>query len=434
MPSILRRREFLQSAAAAMSIPILGAPRVSGQEAAPVSPSEQITLGCIGVGNHGTTWNLDAFLKIPEARVVAVCDVFRDRRENARDIVNKAYGNQDCDTHADFREILARPDVDAVVISTPDHWHVLLSVMGARAGKHVFCEKPTLTVQEGQVLVDVLGKAGVVYQGGIEDRSVEIYHRMAELVRNGAIGKLQRILVVLPEGEVFAKEESVPVPDGLDYDLWLGPARFTPYTPTKLGAQEWRNIWDYSGGKLTDWGAHLLDTAQVAMSQEHGGPLEVDGKGTFPEDAMSQTATEYKIYYQYPNDVQMIVKSGGTGIRFEGTDGWIESPAWRKPIKASDPGILEMVFAPNENKMWPRPSTEHQSFIDGVKGRETPYYTPLDIHHLSIPMHIGNISMRVGRKLKWDPKREVFPGDDEANGYLSRPMREPWSLEKLGPA
>ena len=424
----MKRREFLKSAAAALTVPTLIAPVASGQENAAPPPSDQITLGFIGVGGHGTSWNLDAFLKIPEARVLAVCDVYRDRREKARDIVNSAYGNTDCATHADFREILARTDIDGVVISTPDHWHVLMSVMAAKAGKHVFCEKPTLTIEEGQVLVEVIQRTGVVYQGGIEDRSVDIYHRMAELLRNGRLGKLKRILVVLPEGEVFEKEEEAPIPDGFDYDLWLGPAPYTPYTPTKTDPQHWRNVWDYSGGKLTDWGAHLLDTAHVAMFQEHGGPLTVDGHGTFPKNAMTTTAAKYKIYYEYPGGVEMIVKSGGTGIRFEGTDGWIQSPAWREPLKASEPEILEAVFAPGENKMWQLPPTEHQSFIDGVKGRTTPYYTPEDIHHLSSAMHLGNISMRVGRKLRWDSIREMCVDDEEANALLSRPMRAPWSL------
>jgi GFO/IDH/MocA oxidoreductase family protein len=304
-----------------------------------------------------------------------------------------------------------------------------MSVMAARAGKDVFCEKPTLTIEEGQVLVDVMKRTGVVYQGGIEDRSVSMYHRMAELVRNGRLGKLERILITLPEGDAFPKEEAVPVPKGLDYDLWLGPAPYTPYTPTKLGAQEWRNIWDYSGGKLTDWGAHLMDTAQVAMYEHLNGPVEVDGVGEFPKDAMAQTATTYKISYHYANGVDMIVKSGGTGIRFIGSDGWIQCPAWRKPLEASDPEILKAEFEAEDNKMWPRPVDEHQAFIDGVKSRKAPYYTPENIHRLSTAMHLGNISMRLGRKLKWDPVRETFPGDDEAIAFQSRPMRAPWSLK-----
>jgi len=424
----MKRRDFIKSAAAAIAAPALLAKRAHGQQGATAAPSEQITLGCIGVGGHGTGWNLKAFLKLPEARVVAVCDVFRSRRENARKMVNDAYNNKDCSDYADFRDVLSRDDIDAVVISTPDHWHVPMSVMAARAGKAVFCEKPTLTIEQGQILIDVIQKTGVVYQGGIEDRSVAIYHRMADLVRNGRLGKLNRILVALPAGDNFPKEEPVPVPDGLDYDMWLGPAPFTPYTATKLGPQEWRNVFDYSGGKLTDWGAHLMDTAQVAIFEEHGGPVTINGEGTFPENAMSNTALKYKIRYRYANGVEMLVKSGGTGIRFEGSDGWIESPAWREPIKASDDDILEAVFERDKNKMWPIPPTEHQNFLDGVRKRTVPYYSPEDIHRLSSAMHLGNISMRLGRELNWDPVSERFKSDDEATSFLSRPMREPWSL------
>jgi predicted dehydrogenase len=426
------RREFLKSAGAGLAGASVGVRAAQAQGRRGVAPSGQVTLGCVGMGGHGVEWNLKYFLELPEARVLAVCDVFRDRRAKACDIVDHAYRNSDCSEYADFRDLLARDDIDAVVISTPDHWHVLMSIMAAQAGKHVFCEKPTLTVEEGQVLIDVIRNSGVVYQGGIEDRSVEQYHRMAELVRNGRIGALQRVLVTLPPGDVFPKEEPAPVPDGLDYEMWLGPAPFSPYTPTKLGPQQWRNIWDYSGGKFTDWGAHLLDTAQVAMFQEHGGPLVVDGKGVFPENVMTTTATDYEIHYSYPGGVEVIVNSGGTGIRCEGADGWVECPEWRAPLRASHRDILESVIAPDTNKMWPRPPSEHQDFLDGIKKGATPCYTPEDIHRLSSVMHLGNISMRLGRKLTWDPARETFPGDDEANALLARPMRESWSLRDMG--
>jgi predicted dehydrogenase len=374
-------------------------------------------------------WNMEAFLKIPEARVLAVCDVYKARQEQAREKVNATYGNTDCAVYTDFREILRRKDIDAVVISTPDHWHVLMSVMAARAGKDVFCEKPTLNVEQGRVLIDVMTKTGVVYQGGIEDRSVEQYYRIAELVRNGRIGKVKRILITLPAGEAFPKEAEAPVPAGLDYDLWLGPAPLSPYTPTKLDAQQWRNVWDYSGGKLTDWGAHLIDTAQVAIFEEHGGPLEIDGKGVFPKDALSTTATEYEIRYRYANDVELIVKSGGTGIRCEGTDGWIECPEWRATLAASKPEILESQISANDNKLWPRPPSEHADFIRAVKNRTKPIYPPEDIHRLSTTMHLGNLSMRLGRKLNWDPKHEKFQDDAEASALLSCPMRSPWTFD-----
>lgn len=423
MTVTLGRRSFLQLATAA-TVPWV-ARRASAGNA-----NGKVSLACIGVGNHGLGWNLDAFLKIPDARVRAVCDVFADRREHARQVVNTAYGDTDCVAYADFREVLARPDIDAVVISTPDHWHVLMSLMAARAGKHVFCEKPTYNIAEGRLLVAELARTGVVYQGGIEDRSVAQYHRLAELVRNGVIGTLRGIHVTLPPGVVFPKEEPAPVPEGLDYELWLGPAPFTPYTPSKTGAQEWRNHWDYSGGKFTDWGAHLIDTAQIAMFEEHGGPVEIDGKGSFPEDALSTTATAYAIRYRYANDVEMVVKSGGTAIRFDGDDGWVGCPAWRDELKASNHDFLKAEIAPSENRMWPRPLSEHEQFIAAIQGGPTPTYTPEDIHRLSTTMHLGNISMRLGRKLRWDPVKGAFPeGDAEAESFFHREPRAPWRYE-----
>lgn len=424
MPIQPTRRQFLKRATCVAGL----APYIARRGWAEAPPSERISLGFIGLGNHGFGWNLRYFLEIPAARPMAVCDVFADRRAKAKAHINQASGSKDCVAVNDFREMLTRDDIDAVVISTPDHWHVLMSVLAARAGKDVFCEKPTLTIGEGQALIREIEKAGVIYQGGIEDRSVQVYHRMAELVRNGALGKLERIRVALPPGDAFPKEEPVPVPEGLDYDLWLGPAPFTPYTPTKLGAQEWRNQFDYSGGKLTDWGAHLMDTAQVALFEEHGGPVSVSGVGDFPKDCMADTATHYDIDYEYANGVTMKVKSDGAGIGFYGADGWIKSNGWRKPIEASDPALLEVVFPPEENKMYPLPASEHQAFIDGVKSRKMPYYSPQDIHRLSSAMHLGNISMRLGRPLKWDPAKEAFPGDADANAMRSRPMRAPWSL------
>ncbi len=421
----IQRRQFLKTLAAT-SIPAFFA---SPSWAQKVSANEQITLGCIGLGVHGFGWNMNAFLQIPQARIIAVCDTFADRTERARKKVNETYGNEDCKAHEDFREILARDDIDGVVISTPDHWHVLMSVLAARAGKQVFCEKPTLNIEQGQILIKEIEKAGVVYQGGIEDRHVQQYHRLSEIVRNGGIGKLKRIQVLLPKGENFAYEEEAPIPEGFNYDMWLGPAPKTPYTPTKTGNQQWRNIWDYSGGKLTDWGAHLLDTAQVAMFQEHGFPLEVDGKGVFPEHAMSTTATEYRIRYRYANDVEMIVKSGGTGIRFEGTDGWVQCPSWRNKLEASAPDILAATYSEQDTKMWTRPPSEHQDFINGILKGTTPVYTPTDIHHLSTAMHLGNISMRLDRKIKWDGVKQQVIGDDEANTYLSCPIRKPWSFD-----
>ena len=418
------RRQFLKRTAAAAAAPTILPSTVFGANA----PSNRVTIGMIGVGGHGTGVNLKGFLGVPDAHVIAVCDVFRDRREAARDLVNQKYGTSDCADCNDFREILGRADIDAVAISTPDHWHVPLSIYAARAGKDVFCEKPTLTIAEGRALMDVMRRTGVVYQGGIEDRSVIQYHRMAELARNGALGRIERIHVTLPPGDLFPTEQPAPVPDGFDYDLWLGPAPYTPYTPTKTGAQEWRNSFDYSGGKLTDWGAHLMDTAQVALFEELGGPVTIEGKGVFPENAMTTTALQYQISYRYAGGAELFVESGGTGITIYGSDGWVGNSAWRRPLDASDPDLLRVAFPPQDSKIWPMPPGEHQDFIDSVKSRQNPLYPPEAIHHLSTAMHLGNISMILGRKLTWDPAKEEFPNDPEANRLQSRAMRAPWTL------
>ncbi|MFP6581615.1 MAG: Gfo/Idh/MocA family oxidoreductase [Candidatus Hydrogenedentota bacterium] len=420
----LTRRNFIKTSAIATTTFAIGS-------SAHAAPSNRITLGFIGVGGHGGGYNLPNFLKISEAQVVTVCDVMHDRKMAARKQVNEAYSNKDCDTCYDFRQILARKDIDAVVISTPDHWHVPLSILAANAGKDVFCEKPTLTIDEGPQLIEAVERNNIIYQGGIEDRSVDIYHRLAELVRNGVLGKLEKIQISLLGGDIFPKEEPVPVPKNLNYDMWLGPAPYSPYTPTKLGPQEWRNQFDYSGGKLTDWGAHLIDTAQVAIYEEHGGPLTIEGKGDFPKDAMTNTALNYTINYTYPNGVKMTAKSGGTGIAFIGSEGWAHSASWRAPIEASSPDILNAIIPYNKNKMYPIPVGEHQAFINGVKSRKAPYYTPKDIHHLSTTMHLGNIAMLTGRKIEWDPKKEKIIGDKDANKYRSRVAREGWSVKEL---
>jgi predicted dehydrogenase len=396
-----------------------------------VAPSERITLGHIGLGIHGMGWNLrDGFLKFKDAQVLAVSDVVAARTQAARQLVNRHYANQDCVGYADWRDIIARGDIDAVVISTPDHWHTPMAAAAARAGKDVCCEKPTLTIQEGRALIDIVRRHKTVFQTSTEDRSIPTYHRMAELVRNGRIGRLRTIRVTLPTGGVDPEPpKPAPVPDGFDYDMWLGPAPEAPYCTNRCGPQQWRNILDYSGGKFTDWGAHLLDTAQWANDTQRSGPVSVDGKGVFfGKQSLYDAAMDYQLHYRYANGVDLYVSSGGTGIRFEGTEGWIESSAWREPLTANSPAILESVIGPDEVQLFTCPEGEHRNFLDCVRSRKDPYF-PVDIGHaVGTLMHIGNISMRLGRPLKWDPEQEEFPGDQEANVMRSRSLRAPWTL------
>jgi myo-inositol 2-dehydrogenase / D-chiro-inositol 1-dehydrogenase len=425
--SVTRRQFLRQTAAAGASLglaPLVFPARLLGAEA----PSKQITVGFIGTGLHGTGWNLSTYLKQRDARVLVVCDVDRERMEFAKEKVDEQYKNKDCAMTTDFREVLARKDIDAVMISTPDHWHTLISVMAVRAGKDVQCEKPTLTLEEGKILVETVRKRGKVFQTSTEDRSLPVYHRMAELVRNGRIGKLQRIEVILPrEPGSAGNPKPQPVPPELDYEMWLGPAPFAPYCRGRVHVN-FRWIWDYSGGIICDWGAHLFDTAQWGNDTEHTGPVEVEGKGTHWEGGLYNTVKDYDVTYRYANGVVMTCKPGDPSIKFIGTDGWVGNRGWIGKLEASSPEILNSVIGPNELHLYTNPAGEHRDFLDCVKSRKDPYF-PVDIgHRVSSVCHLANIALKLGRKLRWDPAAERFENDAEANAMLSRPMRAPWKL------
>ncbi|MHC4172887.1 MAG: Gfo/Idh/MocA family protein [Planctomycetota bacterium] len=427
----ISRRRFLKRVAGVAGA-VIGFPYVIDSSAlgkvGSVAASNRITIGFIGVGGHGIAMNLKSFLPQGDAQVVAVCDVDTDHRNKARDIVNVKYGNQDCACYNDFREIIARDDIDAVMISTPDHWHVPISIAAAKAGKDVECEKPTLTVEEGRVLCETMKRYNRIFQWSTEDRSVDVYHRMCELVRNGRIGKVHTIRVELPSGpDTQGNPAPMPVPDGFDYDLWLGPAPWAPYTKERC---HWNFRWilDYSGGMLTDWGAHLLDGAQWGNDSEHTGPVEVEGKGVFCKGGLYDTAKEYRIEYKYANDVKLIVTSGTPSLKFEGTEGWIGNRGWRAPLQANPKSILDSVIGPNEIHLYTCRAGEQRNFLDCVKSRKDCYFPPEIGHRCFTIAHIGNISMLLGRKLRWDPEKEQFINDERANRMLSRSMRSPWRL------
>jgi predicted dehydrogenase len=427
----INRRGFLKRAAgasvAAVGFPYLVRSSAMGNTGS-VAPSERITLGFIGTGGHGRSVNLKNFLGNADAQAVAVCDVDPNQRNIARNMVNKKCGNADCATYSDFREVIARDDIDAVMISTPDHWHVPMSIAAAKAGKDVECEKPTLTIEEGRVLCDVMKRYGRVFQWSTEDRSVDVYHRMCELVRNGRIGKVHTIRVKLPSGPDKPGDPTpMPVPDGFDYDMWVGPAPWAPYTKDRC---HWNFRWilDYSGGMLTDWGAHLLDGAQWGNDSEHTGPVEVDGKGEFWTDGLYNTAKEYRIEYKYADGVRLIVTSGTPSLRFEGSEGWIGNRGWRAPLQAEPKSIINSVIGPNEIHLYTCKAGEQRNFLDCVKSRKDCYFPPEIGQRCFTITHIGNISMLLGRKLRWNPEKERFINDEQANRMLSRAMRSPWRL------
>jgi predicted dehydrogenase len=431
MNHTLTRRSFLKKATligtTGLALPYIVRPSALGK-AGSVAASERITIGFIGTGSHGIGMNLKSFLPQPDAQAVAVCDVDPVHLKQGLDTVNKKYGNTDCAAHKDFREVLARSDIDAVMISTPDHWHVPISIAAAKAGKDVECEKPTLTIAEGRVLVETMKRYGRVFQWSTEDRSVDVYHRMCELVRNGRIGKVHTIRVELPSGpDTSGNPEPMPVPEGFDYEMWLGPAPWAPYTKDRI---HWNFRWilDYSGGMLTDWGAHLLDGAQWGNDTEHTGPVEVKGKGKFWRNGLYNTATEYHIEYKYADGVQLIVTSGTPSLRFEGDEGWIGNRGWRGKLQAEPASILNSTIGPNEIHLYTCKGGEQRNFLDCVKSRKACYFPPEIGHRCFTIAHIGNISMLLGRKLRWDPERERFINDEQANRMLSRAMRSPWRL------
>ena len=419
------RRQFLKAGATTLTLPCLVPASVLGAEA----PSKKITIGFIGTGDHGTTWNLHRYLELRAAKVLVVCDVDGARMRRAKAMVDAAYDTEDCATTGDFREVIARKDIDAVMISTPDHWHTYISVAAARAGKDVQCEKPTLTIAEGKILIDTMRRCQRVFQTSTEDRSLPEYHRMAELVRNKRIGKLQRIEVILPKQPTFPGDPTPqPVPRELDWEMWLGPAPFAPYTKDRVHFN-FRWIWDYSGGIICDWGAHLFDTAQWANDTERSGPVEIEGTGTYWEGGLFNTVKDYDVTYRYANGVVMTCKPGNPSIKFIGTEGWVGNVGWRGKAQASSDKILNSVIGPEEVHLYTNPEGEHDDFLKCVKSRKDPYF-PVDIgHRVSTVCHLANIAIKVGRKLKWDPKAERFENDEQANNLLARPMRSPWRLE-----
>jgi predicted dehydrogenase len=439
------RRQFLRQAAvaasAAAAAPWVVPGSVLGGERP--APSDRITMGCIGLGGRGHP-NLSSFLAIGDVQVVALCDVDAgsNRYEDnwvrglapAKELVERHYAGQKAAGRAgavagyqDFRELLARGDIDAVCVSTPDHWHAPIVVAAAKAGKDVYCEKPlSLTVRDGRAMVDAIARYDRVFQCGSQRRSDPACRRSCELVRNGRIGRLQTVRVGLPGGHWIrsnAKKtfDLEPVPEGLDYDLWLGPAPWSPYTFNRCH-WNWRWNLDYSGGNVTDWGAHMIDMAHWGMGCDETGPVEVEGKGNFPPATdVWNAATGFQFTATYANGVKMIVSNGGP-TRFEGTEGWVELAG-----KTDPPSLATSVIRAEEIHLYESRS-QHGNFIDCVKSRQRTA-APVEVAHRTITVaHLGNIAMLTERKIYWDPAKEEILGDDEASRMLSRAKRGIWRV------
>ena len=436
------RRQFLKSsAAAAASAALLGPTIVPASVFGADSPSNRITTGFIGVGRMGMG-DMREVLGLKQAHVIAVCDVDSKRVESARKTVEAHYSRQDsggaykgCRPYGDFRELVAQTDIDAVCIATPDHWHVLPAIAAAKAGKDIFLQKPlSLTIEEGRVLSDTVRRYGRVFQVGSQQRSDSRFHQACELVRNGRIGKLHTVKVGFGTDPATDPQPIMSVPDGLDYEMWLGPAPWAAYTEKRVhpesgyGRPGWLRIQDYGAGMITGWGAHHNDIAQWGMGTEYTGPVQIEGQAEYPKDGLWNVHGDFRIEYTYANSVKVICadnKKNKQGILFEGTEGWVYVK--RGQIDAQPKSLLSSTIGPDEIRLY-KSNGHKANWLDCIKSRaET--VAPVEVAHRSCSVCLlGDIAMRLGRKLKWDPEHERFTNDDQANRMVSQPMRSPWGL------
>jgi predicted dehydrogenase len=438
----MHRRDFLKSTAA------FAATTTAASAQDHPSASNRINMGVIGTGNQGTG-DMKNFLADERVQVVAVCDLNKESpgywdgaiagREPARNLVEWHYARakrsgvyKGCTPYEDFRDLLARKDIDTVLIAVPDHWHSIPVIEAARAGKDIYGEKPlSLTISEGRAMADTIKSSNRVFQCGSQQRSDVRFRKACEIVRNGGIGKLETVLVGLPGGtpdlgHTRDRQDPEPVPEGFNYEMWLGPAPEAPYAPARCHVN-FRWILDYSGGQITDWGGHHPDIAQWGMGTELTGPTAIrNGQAQWAKEKIWNTAVDYYFEAHYASGVVMTVSSRlRGGVTFRGSEGtvWVN----RGAIEATPESLLD--WQPKENDIHLYRSDNHaRNFIDCVISRKETA-APIEQAHRSITIaHLGNISLRLGRDLRWDPAQEQVIGDETANQMLSRPMRKPWSI------
>jgi predicted dehydrogenase len=416
------RRDFVKrltlGAGGLFALPALTYRPAFGDE---TKPSERVRIGCVGVGNQGKG-NLKAFLK----NAVAVCEVDKTRLAEAKATVEKANGGT-CLAVADYRRVLDDKGVDAVVVTTPDHWHALITVNACEAGKDVYCEKPlTLAIAEGRAMVAAARKNKRIVQTGSQQRSAENFRRGCELVRSGYIGKVHTVRVGIPGVNMKgpAVSDSDPPPE-LDYDFWLGPAPMRPYNSLHVH-YNFRFFWDYSGGQMTNWGAHHLDIAQWGLGMDDSGPVSAEGKARYNKDGLYEVPEWYEVTYKYANGVTLVCgmsQKGGT--TFEGDKGTVfvnRGKFETKPAELAKEPVKESDVHLSQSK------NHHTNWLECIKSRKLPI-CDVEIGHRSATVcHLGNIALRAGRKVAWDPEKEVIVGDAEAARMVSRPYRSPWSL------
>ncbi len=388
------------------------------------NPSEFIRIGYIGVGGQGKS-NIRALIK----NAVAVCDVDKNVLKSAYDLILKAIPDRKVATFSDYRKMLEDKSIDAILISTPDHWHTLPAAEAMMAGKDVYCEKPlTLTIYEGQVLVKIARKYNRILQTGSQQRSDPRFRKACEYVRSGRLGKIQTVRVGLP-GVNWTKEPAVPdsePPPELDYNMWLGPAPYRPYNKHRVHYY-FRFFWDYSGGQMTNWGAHHLDIAQWGLGMDESGPIEIESTGSFDSQKRYEVPEKFSITYKYANDVTIYCESPApkNGTTFIGEKGSIY--VTRGNIESDPESILEEPLKETDVHLY-ESKNHHQNWLDCIKSRKLPICDVAIGHRSATVCHLGNISIRTQKKIKWDPAKEVVVGDAEVAKWVSKPYRAPWKL------
>ncbi len=411
----ITRRTFVKGAGAALTPYIMTSPVRGGQARPPAS--ERIVMGTIGLGGRGRS-DLNALLANDDVQMVAVCDVQGARRKVGQAVVDKKYGNNDCTAYRDLYELLARSDIDAVLIATGDNWHTMASILAAKAGKDIYCEKPmSVVVAEGRALTETMKRYGTVFQCGTQRRSVGRFKYAVELAQTGKLGELKTLYAEKAPDEWFKYHRRATLPpqpepprDVVDWDRWLGPAQWRPYNKDYLTRRFWMCSFDFSGGALTEWGSHTVDLCQWANNANATSPIEFE-------------LAEGTVVARYANGVKLVFEKGKwpLHVRFVGTEGW---------IYADDDGNVEaepksLLTDRNFGKGYPQ-NNHVRNFLDCVKSRHTPIAPAEGAHRANSTCQIANICLQLGRKVTWDPDNERFVGDPMADQMLNRAMRPPW--------
>lgn len=442
----LSRRNFLKGLSAAVIAPTVIPSSVLGKNA----PSNRVNVALIGTGGRGNDL-LREFTKVDDAQIIAVCDCFKDRRERTRKALNDLYQGQVVTAYADFLEVLELKDVDAVVVATPDHWHVPVAIAAARAGKDMYVEKPLgVSLKWAQILRKTARRHKTVFQYGTQQRSNEKFRRACELVRNGYIGEVQRIDAwcsdissQFPNFHVpqYGSTEPAPVPEGFDYDRWLGPAPEKPYTVDRCTNYGAYHTYDYALGFIAGWGAHPLDIAQWGLDADHTSPVRYEGTGSVPTKGLYDTVDSWDMNCTYASGVKMrfmghrvaepVVSAyrpwKDHGTTFFGSEGWVSVD--RSELHASNPNLLAIELKPGDQRLR-APESHATDFITCVKSGETPISSLEAAIRSDTISHMCDISIRLGRPIEWNPEKERIENDEEAAKYLDRPLRKPWNLKK----